>query len=315
MRKQFIVVLAAFLGICGLVGCGSEKIQQKESTTAVVEKSQTETASPTVKEKQVKSEPAASEGAAPDEETKLIEENSVGLTNIKEGTYSVKVESSSSMFKIEKAELIVKDQKMVGIITLSGTGYSKLYMGTGAKAISANEADIIPFVEDEKSAYTFTIPVVGLDKAIDCAAFSQKKEEWYDRQITFISSSLTSDASIDESKEVGSSKIVEKDGTYTIELTLEGGSGKTTIASPAIITMTGETAVAMIQWNSPNYDYMIVDGVKYLPVNTEGDSVFEIPIMSFDKEMPVIANTIAMSKPHEIEYTITLHSKTMKITE
>ena len=67
-------------------------------------------------------------------------------------------------------------------------------------------------------------------------------------------------------------------------------------------------AAATVQWNSPNYDYMIVDGKKYLPVNTEGDSVFEIPVQRFDEPMTVIGDTVAMSKPHEIEYTITFHS-------
>ena len=57
----------------------------------------------------------------------------------------------------------------------------------------------------------------------------------------------------------------------------------------------------MIEWSSPNYDYMIVDGVKYLPVNTEGNSVFEITVKSLDASIDVIADTVAMSKPHEIE--------------
>ena len=52
---------------------------------------------------------------------------------------------------------------------------------------------------------------------------------------------------------------------------------------------------------------MIVDGEKYLPVNTDGNSVFEIPVLIFDEPMTVIGDTVAMSKPHEIEYTITFH--------
>ena len=50
-------------------------------------------------------------------------------------------------------------------------------------------------------------------------------------------------------------------------------------------------------------------------MNTEGDSAFEIPVEAFDEEIPVIANTIAMSKPHEIEYTITFHSDSVVETE
>lgn len=53
---------------------------------------------------------------------------------------------------------------------------------------------------------------------------------------------------------------------------------------------------------------MLVEGEKYLPVNEEGYSTFEIPITVFNKPMPVVADTVAMSTPHEIEYTLTFHS-------
>lgn len=105
---------------------------------------------------------------------------------------------------------------------------------------------------------------------------------------------------------------VTEDGTYTIEATLEGGSGKSTIVSPVTLTVTDGKAVATIRWSSPNYDYMLVDDEKYLPVNTEGNSTFEIPVSVLDEELSVIADTVAMSKPHEIEYTITFHSETLK---
>ena len=82
------------------------------------------------------------------------------------------------------------------------------------------------------------------------------------------------------------------------------GSGRASIESPAAITVKDGVATASIVWSSPNYDYMIVDGKKLFPVNTEGNSVFEIPVASFDTELDVIADTVAMSKPHEIEYTL-----------
>ena len=81
------------------------------------------------------------------------------------------------------------------------------------------------------------------------------------------------------------------------------------------MTVSGETVTANIQWNSPNYDYMIINEEKYLPINTEGDSVFEIPVLYFDKPMNVIGDTVAMSKSHEIEYTLTFYSDTMKPAE
>ena len=99
------------------------------------------------------------------------------------------------------------------------------------------------------------------------------------------------------------------------EVTLEGGSGRASIESPATLTVKDGKVTASIVWSSPNYDYMIVDGKKLFPVNTEGNSVFEIPVASFDTELDVIADTVAMSKPHEIEYTLAFDSSTIKTAE
>ena len=101
---------------------------------------------------------------------------------------------------------------------------------------------------------------------------------------------------------------VPEDGTYTCNVTLEGGSGRATIESPTELTVADGKMTAEITWSSPNYDYMIVDGEKYLPVNTEGNSVFEIPVAALDTALAVTADTTAMSTPHEIEYTLTFDS-------
>jgi hypothetical protein len=53
---------------------------------------------------------------------------------------------------------------------------------------------------------------------------------------------------------------------------------------------------------------MVVAGEKFLPVNEEGNSTFEIPITQFNDAMEVIADTTAMSTPHEVEYTLTFDS-------
>ena len=104
-------------------------------------------------------------------------------------------------------------------------------------------------------------------------------------------------------------EIDKEDGEYSIQVDLEGGSGKATVTSPTILTVKDGQAYAQIQWSSSNYDYMIVDGEKYLPTNEEGmNSVYEIPILSMDEGMPVIADTVAMGAPHEIEYTLTFYS-------
>ncbi len=102
------------------------------------------------------------------------------------------------------------------------------------------------------------------------------------------------------------------DGAYTAEVEMSGGSGRASITSPAPVTVTDGTATAQIEWSSPNYDYMIVDGEEYLPARTEDGSVFEIPVLVWDEPMTVTADTTAMSVPHEIEYTLTFHSDTVK---
>ena len=84
------------------------------------------------------------------------------------------------------------------------------------------------------------------------------------------------------------------DGEHEIEVQLTGGSGRASVTSPAILQVQDEKAVIEIEWSSPNYDYMTMDGETYLPVNTEGNSVFELPVTAFDKEVPVTADTILL---------------------
>ena len=106
-----------------------------------------------------------------------------------------------------------------------------------------------------------------------------------------------------------------EDGEYSIEVILEGGSGRATITSPAIMTVRGGQGYVQIEWSSPNYDYMLVNGEKYLPVNTEGNSVFEVPVEALDAPLTMIGDTVAMSTPHEVEYTVTFHSETLESAE
>ena len=109
--------------------------------------------------------------------------------------------------------------------------------------------------------------------------------------------------------------IDKEDGEYSIQVDLEGGSGKASVTSPTILTVKDGQAYAQLQWSSSNYDYMIVDGTKYLPSSTEGGSVFEIPVSAFDEPVSVIGDTVALSKPHEIEYTLTFRSDTLQSVE
>ena len=104
--------------------------------------------------------------------------------------YTIEVESSSSMFKIVDCQLTVDGETMTAVMTLSGTGYEKLYMGTGEEALAADESEYIYFVEDDEGMYTYEVPVEALDQEINCAAWSTNKETWYDRTLVFQSDTM-----------------------------------------------------------------------------------------------------------------------------
>lgn len=235
--------------------------------------------------------------------------------SIKDGVYEVTVDSSSSMFNIESCQLTVADGKMSAVMTMGGTGYLYLYMGTAEEAAAASEADYISFVENAEGKHTFEVPVEALDAGIDCAAFSKKKEMWYDRQLCFRADSLPMDA-IAEGAVTTVETLGLADGEYTVEVTLEGGSGKASVSSPVQLTVENGQAYAVIIWSSPNYDYMKVDDVQYDLANEElglqGNSAFKIPVSGFDWKMAVKADTIAMSEPHEIDYTLYFDSSTIQ---
>lgn len=233
---------------------------------------------------------------------------------LKDGVYEVRVDSSSGMFRITECELTVQDGAMSAVMTMSGTGYLKLYMGTGAEAEQASEADFIPFVENADGEHTFRVPVEALDKEINCSAFSRKKETWYDRVLVFCSGSLPAEAFADGEAATAKSLKLE-DGSYTVAVRLEGGSGRAAVETPAALRIEDGKAFAVITWGSSNYDYMKVDGEKLDLINTGGNSSFEIPVRVFDRKMPVIADTIAMSEPHEVEYTLVFDSTTIKKAE
>ena len=102
--------------------------------------------------------------------------------------------------------------------------------------------------------------------------------------------------------------VDKEDGEYSIQVDLEGGSGKASVTSPTILTVEDGKAYARIQWSSSNYDYMIVDGEKFQNESEEGrNSVFTIPVTALDDKMEVIADTLAMGAPHEINYTLTFY--------
>ncbi len=238
-----------------------------------------------------------------------------------DGTYLADFDTDSSMFHVSEAcdgkgTLTVEDGKMTIHISLGSKNILNLYPGLaedaekdGAELLSPT-VDTVTFSDGlTEEVYGFDVPVPALDKEFDLALIGTK-EKWYDHKVSVSDPEPLQDEFVQTE-----SFSAVKDGNYTIDLTFEGGSGKAEVLSPATVNVSDGTVTATIQWNSPNYDYMIVGGEKYLPVNTEQNSVFEIPVLVFDEPMEVIGDTVAMSTPHEIEYTLTFHSDTMKPVE
>lgn len=302
MRKNIYGIMAAVcLSSVLAAGCGeknqAETLPAQSSETMSVQVSETVEATEETAEQQS----VGTEGMTP-----------VLASELRDGVYQIQVDSSSSMFRIEACELTVNDGSMTADMKMGGTGYLKLYMGTGEEAAKAPEEKMIPFEEAADGSHHFTVPVEALDKELDCAAFSKKKEKWYDRVLVFRADSLPADA-LTDAAQVTAESLGLADGCYTVEVSMEGGSGRVSVESPVKLVVKDQKAVAEVVWSSPNYDYMKVGEEKFLPVNQGGEtSVFEIPVTVFDRKMAVAADTTAMSTPHEIEYTLLFDSASIK---
>lgn len=261
---------------------------------------------------QADSQPTSDAVASADEMAGVEDVVEEGMTpidgsQVKDGVYDITVDSSSSMFQIVSCELTVENGSMTAQMTMGGTGYLYVYMGTGEQAANADESEYIPFVEDAAGAHTYTVPVEALDAGVPCAAFSKNKEKWYDRTLVFRADSLPTDA-FAEGVVTTAEDLSLADGAYQVDVTLEGGSGRASVESPARMTVENGKVTATIVWSSSNYDYMKVDGVRYDAVIENDRSVFTIPVTCFDWKMAVVADTIAMSQPHEIDYALRFDS-------
>jgi len=283
---RFVSLLAvSALLAASLAGCGSSASSVASSTSSEAVSSVAESA---VSE-------AASESAA-----------ASFARTLEDGTYTAEFDTDSSMFHVNEARdgkgtLTVEDGQMTLHISLQSKKIVNLYVGMAADAPD-HEADWLQPTTDtvtysdgtSEEVYGFDVPVEALDTDFQLAILGTKGK-WYDHTVSV------------RNVEAQAAEAVETpaDGSYTCEVTLEGGSGRATVDSPAALTVADGKMTATIVWSSPNYDYMIVDGEKYLPTNTEGNSTFEIPVSALGVPLSVVADTVAMSTPHEIEYTLT----------
>ena len=283
---RFVSLLAvSALLAASLAGCGSSASSVASSASSEAVSSVAESA---VSE-------AASESAA-----------ASSARALEDGTYTAEFDTDSSMFHVNEASdgkgtLTVEDGQMTLHISLQSKKIVNLYVGMAADAPD-HEADWLQPTTDtvtysdgtSEEVYGFDVPVEALDTDFQLAILGTKGK-WYDHTVSV----RNVEAQAEEAVETPA------DGSYTCEVTLEGGSGRATVDSPAALTVADGKMTATIVWSSPNYDYMIVDGEKYLPTNTEGNSTFEIPVSALGTPLSVVADTVAMSTPHEIEYTLT----------
>lgn len=282
MKRVFSCVVAASLALSLLAGCGA-------SSTAS----------------------SAASGAASSEAASSVASSAVETAALPDGVYTADFDTDSSMFHANEAcngkgTLTVENGQMTFHVSLASTHIVNLYLGKASDAAD-HEADWLQPTTDtvtysdgtSEEVYGFDIPVSAVDADFDLAILGTKGK-WYDHVVSVRNAV----------QQAGTA--APADGTYTCEVTLEGGSGRATVESPAALTVADGKMTAIIVWSSPNYDYMIVDGEKYLPTNTDGNSTFEIPVAALDTALDVTADTVAMSTPHEIEYTLTFDSASLK---
>ena len=290
MKKLQIVsiTLAALL----LAGCGAAESAVPASESASEAASTVETAPA------AESETPAAEAALPD------------------GVYTADFNTDSSMFHANescdgKGTLTVADGQMTMHVSLQSKKIVNLYLGMAADAAD-HEADWLQPTTDtvtysdgtSEEVYGFDIPVAAVDTDFQLAILGTKGT-WYDHTVSVANAEPADETAAE----------APADGSYTCAVTLEGGSGRATVGSPAALTVANGAMTATIVWSSPNYDYMLIDGEKYLPINTEGNSTFEIPVAALDTALAVTADTVAMSTPHEIDYTLTFASATLAAAE
>ncbi len=300
------ILVTGSLTVCLLLtGCGAnaQNTTSAESTATTQESIVAQTESTEAVET-VSTETAGDEAQLPD------------------GVYTAEFSTDSSMFHVSEAcdgkgTLTVKDGVMTIHISLGSKKILNLYPGLAEDAAKDGTVLLEPTTDTvtysdgmTEEVYGFDVPVPAIGEEFDLALIGTKGK-WYDHKV--VVSDPVAENSGDNADAFDLSTV--EDGSYTIELTMEGGSGRASIQSPAQITVADGAVTATLEWSSPNYDYMLVNGEKYLPVNTEGNSVFEVPVEALDAPLTMIGDTVAMSTPHEVEYTLTFHSDTLQSAE
>ena len=227
MKKK--LNLAALLLAAALLGaCGGQK-QDAADTVAQTESAETENAE---------------------------QKSSIDLAD---GVYTVDFKTDSSMFKVNESKngkgvLTVKDGEATLHISLTSKNIVNLYLGTADEAKEDEAGWLQPTVDTvtysdglSEEVNGFDVPVPALGEEFDLALIG-KKGTWYDHKVKVenpvsgeaedaeaaSSETENSDNAADAQKPAGQTADVA-DGTYTCEVTLQGGSGRASVDSPATI--------------------------------------------------------------------------------
>lgn len=218
-----------------------------------------------------------------------------------DGNYQVDVDTGNKMFKVTNCILTSEKGKMYAVITLSGTGYDYLYMGSAADAAEAAAKDYISYVADEAGKYTYKVPVESLDKGIAVAAHSIKKDKWYDRTLIFSSASA---------------KRIIADGTYQVNA--EAG-GKMFRVTDCVMTVKNGQMTAAVTLSGQGYNRIYLGDVNnasddeknwILPDSLLAEQyTFRIPVEKLDEVMTIAVHTTKSNKWDT--RTLTFHSEGM----
>ena len=103
-----------------------------------------------------------------------------------------------------------------------------------------------------------------------------------------------------------------ENGIYTIEVSCSGGLIGTAVTSPVRMQIKDRTMTALVEWESTYYKYMIVNGVKYMPEDREGNSKFKIPVSHTDADMTVTVCREDLGTVAEADCVLRFHSATIQ---
>ena len=284
-------------------------------------------------------------GELPDPDPNPTPDPNPGVVVPADGIYKVNnVVSSSAMFRVVGCTLTVKNGKMSAVLTLSGTGYDYLYLGTEEEAAKADKSLWVPFKEDNNGKYTYTVPLESLDKEIAVAAFSHNRQSWYGRTLVFHSDSLEKIGDISNEGNGGTNGgsttpsgsnngfiLKPNDGKAENESKYEADtSGATSkvnsstvladgVYTPDRFTWSGGTGKVKIYCNKITiqngqvYATLVFDSDHYQYVKANGNTYYTskgggtatVTIpIALNQNNKILGMTDKMSVAHEIEYTI-----------